>query len=99
MTGSAVFVPGQTADGSFDSYDIMLNGGSGNDTLTAFAGPSNWPAFNPTGAVAFPLTVISVVDAGAGNDVLYSSVRLNLTTPDQALIYSRSDTLIGGAGN
>lgn len=89
----------RTTDGTYQIFDYTLTSDSGNDTLVASGGPENWTAFNSAADPLKPLAVFNHLSGGDGADLLYSSFRLAGLSVDQSTLYSRADTLEGGAGN
>ncbi len=88
------------ASGAVRSYFTTLTGYSGNDTLTGWQGPANWPVFAT--AERLPgesLTLRSVLLGGNGQDVLISAKRYSGLTAAQEAAYSLAETLSGGFGN
>ncbi len=88
------------ASGAVRSYITTLTGYSGDDTLTGWQGPANWPTFaDPARLPGESLTLRSVLLGGNGQDMLISAKRFTGLTAAQEAAYSLAETLSGGFGN
>ena len=87
------------ASGAIRSYSTTLTASSGNDTLSGWQGPANWPTFFNTTLPGETLTLRSVLLGGDGQDVLISAKRFTGLTAAQDAAYSLAETLSGGLGN
>lgn len=97
MTIAQMFVADELiASGAIRSYFSTLRGASGNDTLTGWQGPENWPGF-ATGSESLALR--SLLQGGFGDDLLISAKRFSGLTALQEQAYQLSETLSGGGGN
>ncbi|MEO5615052.1 MAG: calcium-binding protein [Cypionkella sp.] len=96
-----VFTSGEKiATGAVRSYFTTLTGYSGDDTLTGWQGPANWPAFATAGQLpGESLTLRTVLLGGTGQDMLISAKRFAGLTAAQEAAYSLAETLSGGLGN
>ncbi|OYU40744.1 MAG: hypothetical protein CFE33_01220 [Pseudorhodobacter sp. PARRP1] len=100
MTVRQMFLAGELiATGAIRTYVTTLKGASGNDTITGWQGPSNWPAFFNGALSSETLTIRSVLSGGDGQDTLISSRRLPGLSPAQQAAYQLAETLAGGLGN
>ena len=90
--------PANLIPGEFQIVTLVGYGLSGNDTVTGFSGPTDWPAFASANPDA-TLTIANHMYGGNGHDTLISSQTLPGLTALQLASYSRADTLDGGAGN
>ncbi|WP_162232841.1 calcium-binding protein [Cypionkella psychrotolerans] len=96
-----VFTAGEkVATGAVRSYFTTLTGYSGDDTLTGWQGPANWPTFATAGRLPDEsLTLRTVLLGGNGQDMLISAKRFAGLTAAQEAAYSLAETLSGGFGN
>ncbi|MDZ4311688.1 MAG: calcium-binding protein [Cypionkella sp.] len=95
-----LFVAGELiASGAVRSYETTLTAYSGDDTLTGWQGPANWPNFFTTALPGETLAVRSVLLAGNGQDTLISAKRFAGLTAAQDAAYTLAETLSGGFGN
>ncbi len=101
LTVPQVFTAGELiATGAVRSYITTLTGYSGDDTLTGWQGPANWPAFANAGRLpGESLTLRTVLLGGNGQDMLISVKRFGGLTAAQEAAYSLAETLAGGFGN
>lgn len=101
LTVRQLFTAGEViASGAVRSYFSTLNGFGGNDTLTGWQGPTNWPSFATEATLpGESLTLRSVLLGGHGHDVLISAKRFSGLTAAQEAAYSLAETLSGGYGN
>jgi Ca2+-binding RTX toxin-like protein len=92
--------PTSTANDRVLTFEI--DAGSGNDTLFATNGPSDWPTFS-AGATATTathgLTVQNHLYGGEGNDFFFDRAGFSGLTANQAAMYGITTTMSGGVGN
>ena len=100
MSVRQIFLAGElVSSGAIRSYSTTLTSSSGDDTLTGWQGPANWPTFFNSALPGETLTLRTVLSGGDGQDVLISAKRFAGLTAAQEAAYSLAETLSGGLGN